>query len=705
MTHPFTRRAFLRGLGLGGLGLTAPNLFTGCSNSDTPGAGPSSYTTTILTGRKAIQNALAAADGPSAVTVALVDPQRILWSEAFGLIDRERGLAPTPEIRFGIASVSKIITTVAAMILVDRGLVELDAPLVAYVPQFRMQAREDYGAISLRLLLNHASGLPGFEYRNAVTVIPLDGYSEQLLDTLATQRLKYAPGETASYCNDGFNLIPPLISAVTGETYAAFVTREILEPLGMGHTLFPLIPLTPGSYAPLFDAQGKALPQEFANCYPSGGIYSTAADMGRLAMLFLNQGRVGDRPLLSAWAVTEMGRDQSAALPLNPLHTIDYGLGWDSVREGGLAAVGVTAWYKGGDTGYHCRFLVAPEEGLGVVVITAAGEAYPLALAERILLQALVDQGSIAAYPAPLEPEVPPCMAASDAALAAMAGIYANYSSLVRFATNPDRTLSRATFQAGTWGQDPAPWRLHGDGWWRMEGQAYPAYQVVPADGRRYLAQRLPSDGADHFDLVEIFGHDLEVGGELSPPWLARLKERWLLVNDPVFSSRADGSFQPVCTLARVEGLHGYVAVSPAVPAAQVIDTRDSDTTGFMCLKVPGNGGRDLNDLVCESVGDEEWLRFGSYRYRPLSGVPELGPGEHPLAIGAEGLGEWRRLPAAATLTVTGASAWYLYDPDFALLACVIAGQTLRGLDTQVPAGGFLLLHGAAFDSLQVIIA
>ena len=70
MTHPFTRRAFLRGLGLGGLGLTAPNLFTGCSNSDTPGAGPSSYTTTILTGRKAIQNALAAADGPSAVTVA-----------------------------------------------------------------------------------------------------------------------------------------------------------------------------------------------------------------------------------------------------------------------------------------------------------------------------------------------------------------------------------------------------------------------------------------------------------------------------------------------------------------------------------------------------------------------------------------------------------------------------------------------------------
>ena len=699
----YTRRDLLRLAGLSGLGLAAPNLFTGCGNGGASGVSPPTYAATILDGRQAIRDALAAADGPSAVTVALVDTRRLLWSEAFGLIDREQCLAPTPETLFGIASVSKVITSVAAMILVDRGLVELDAPLVRYVPEFHMQAGEAYGDISLRMLLNHASGLPGAEYRNAVTVIPVTGYFDQLLDSLATQRLKYPPGDTASYCNDGFNLIPSLITAVTGESYDTFVTREILAPLGMRQTRFPHSPLPPGSFAPAFDALGQALPQEYGNNYPSGGIYTTAADMGRLAMLFLNQGRYDERRILSDWAVAEMGRDQSAALPLNPLQTLAYGLGWDSVREWGLAAVGVTAWYKGGDTGYHCRFLVVPEEGLGVAVITVAGVAYALPLAERILLQALVEQGRLAAYPTPLGPEVPPLMAASDAALAAMAGIYANSKSLLRFAINPDRTLSGATFDARAWHPDPAPWRLHGDGLWRTEGQAYPAYHTLPADGRRYLAQLVPGDST-HYDLTVIYGHDLEAGGELSPPWLARLAERWLLVNAPVDYDRADGSTAPVCTLSRVEGLGGYIAIAPASPIAQVVDVQASDTRGSMCLKVPGNSGRDLNDLVIEAVADEEWLRFGSFRYRPLASIPELGAGEHLITLAEAEVGEWRRLPAAATLTIAGASAWYLYDPQFALLACVIAGKTLRGLEGSVPAGAYLLVHGSPFATIQVIV-
>ena len=108
----------------------------------------------------------------------------------------------------------------------------------------------------------------------------------------------------------------------------------------------------------------------------------------------------------------------------------------------------------------------------------------------------MVEQGRLAAYPTPLRPEVPPLMATSDAALAAMAGIYANHKSLLRFAINPDRTLSRATFQAGAWHPDPTPWRLHGDGLWRTEGQAYPAYHTVPADGRRYLAMLIISEGS-----------------------------------------------------------------------------------------------------------------------------------------------------------------------------------------------------------------
>ncbi len=294
-------------------------------------------------------------------------------------------------------------------------------------------------------------------------------------------------------------------------------------------------------------------------------------------------------------------------------------------------------------------------------------------------------------------------MPASDATLAAMAGIYANHSSLLRFAINPDRTLSRATFHAGAWHPDPTPWRLHGDGLWRTEGQAYPAYHTVPADGRCYLAQLVPG-ASTHYDLTVIDGHDLEAGGELSPRWLARLAERWLLVNAPVDFNRADGSTAPVCTLSRVEGLGGYVAIAPAFPKAQVVDVRASDTRGSMCLKIPGNSGRDLNDLVIEAVADEEWLRFGSFRYHPLASIRELGAGEHLITLAEAEVGEWRRLPAAATLTIAGVSAWYLYDPHFALLACLIAGKTLRGLEEPVPAGAYLLVHGSPFTTIQVIV-
>ncbi len=109
----------------------------------------------------------------SAITVALVDDQRILWAEAFGSIDQTRGLAPTTETLFCIASCSKVIAAVAAMILVDRGLIELDAPLVRYVTDFRMADGEAYRDITVRMLLNHSSGLHGTHFPNVLTIDPV----------------------------------------------------------------------------------------------------------------------------------------------------------------------------------------------------------------------------------------------------------------------------------------------------------------------------------------------------------------------------------------------------------------------------------------------------------------------------------------------------------------------------------------------------
>ena len=94
----------------------------------------------------------------------------------------------------------------------------------------------------------------------------------------------------------------------------------------------------------------------------------------------------------------------------------------------------------------------------------------------------------------------------------------------------------------------------------------------------------------------------------------------------------------------------------------------------------------------------------GSTLYRPLETVPVLGADQTAIPIGTEGLGEWRKLPAASALTVAGAGAWYLYDDQFALLACVIQGMTIRAMPDKVPEGAYLVVHGAPNMSITVTV-
>src|SRR5947208_15839833 len=106
---------------------------------------------------------------------------------------------PTDSTMFGIGSVSKMLATIAVMKLVDRGVVDLDTPLVTYLPAFRMAAA-GYESITVRMLLNHSSALPGTAYRNCVTRSPVPGDPDQVLQTLSISRLHAEPGSTGVHC-------------------------------------------------------------------------------------------------------------------------------------------------------------------------------------------------------------------------------------------------------------------------------------------------------------------------------------------------------------------------------------------------------------------------------------------------------------------------------------------------------------------------
>ena len=688
-----SRREALRLLGLGLLTPTLPGLLTACGNDD--GDAPTrTYDATIADARTVITDLIATSGGPNAVSVALINDRRIIWAEAFGFLDKKAGRAPTTATLFGLASGSKVFSAIATLILVDRGLVDLDAPLVHYVPEFRM-ADGRYTEITIRMLLSHSSGLPGTDYRNGTTFFPVEGHVNQIQSSLASQRLKHAPGEMAVYCNDGFSLIELLVQAVTGSSYTEFVYREILSPLGMLGSCFGIETLAPGSYATSLNGNGEPNPQEYLNILATGGIYSTPSEMGRLAMMLLNGGRLGDLRLLSPRAVAEMGKDQSANLPLNPLDLKDYGLSYDSVGQAGLAAVGVMAWAKnGGSVYFDSQLDIAPDEGLAVMVM-GAGKGFDIeTLAERILLHALAERGRIAGVPQPLKPDLPPLIPPSEAELLAMTGDYAG-KDLYRLAKK-DQSLTLSVYYGGQWIDLIHDLRRRQGGDWISDQVPDTALFIVQADGRRHLAQRMPG-GLKHYAAVDILGQALPPLPPLSATWQARVGKSWLSVNDPYSNWLALGLAKPWFKLWREPGLPGYL-----ITPEKAVDPSTSDDRALWCGKL---AARDLSDVIIEERDGEDWVLLNSTLYRPLDSVPALAAGKSAIAIDADGLGEWRKLDAPAALTITSANAWYLYDAQFNLLAAMIQTLTFGTLPDQAPAGAYLVVYGEPLNSIQVVLA
>jgi CubicO group peptidase (beta-lactamase class C family) len=620
------------------------------------------YTATIAEGRTAIKEIMERT-GASSVSVAFTDGDRLVWTETFGHADRASGTPPARETMYCIGSTSKMFATVAVMKLVDRGLISLDEPVVKYLESFRMLSPE-YRQITVRMLLNHSSGFPGTDYRNGFTTTPFKDYSAQVLETLATLRLKHPPGYLSVYCNDGFTVAEQLIAAVTGKSYPRFVEDEILKPLGMKNSRYMLDYPPAGSTAKRYDGKGRELPFMFVNVLASGGLYSTPSDMARFAMMLIGKGRLGDTRILSEKAVAEMAKDQTLA-SFNPVKSnmVSYGLGWDTVRQPGLEAVGVTAWQKGGAIPYmKALFTVVPDEGLAAFVVGASGNFGSddtIVLMERLLLNALVEKGRIASVPSPLKGKALPEKRVSPAELRSFAGCYGRSDSLLRVATGRGQSLNiyRYDPEKKRWDAWQKGLTMRSDGYFASTADPLQAFAFRTADGRQYLINRSVA-GYGHYQDNEVIGQKVTVAAALPASWKKRLARHWLMVND---NPTSDAWEDPGADLGNYGGLL-------LLSGLQVVDPTLSDSRAGMMLVIPQLKGRDLNDLVIENRAGYEWLRLGSYLFRPRETVEKLARGETTIVLGPDGNGEWRvidRLNKTKTLTISPDrpdGAWRLYD-------------------------------------------
>ncbi len=285
-------------------------LFAGCGGS----SDPEPYSAAIAEARTAAREAMAESEA-SALTLALVDGERVIWTESLEHA-KGTGIVTGPEVMFGIGSVSKMFATIAVMKLVERGKVSLDEPLVTYLPDFSMLSPQ-YRDITVRMLLNHSAGFPGGDLRNGLTAAPFTGFAAQVMESMKFQRLKHAPGYLSVYSNDGFTMVENLVKAVTGISYPDFVQQEILTPLGMTNSRYPTELLPDGSYARPYTGE-TVQPYTSLNIYATGALYATATDMGKLAMMLINGGLHGSQRILSAASIAAMAQDQTLS-SFNPL--------------------------------------------------------------------------------------------------------------------------------------------------------------------------------------------------------------------------------------------------------------------------------------------------------------------------------------------------------------------------------------------------
>lgn len=294
--------------------------------------------------------------------------------------------ATSKEKIYSIGSISKVYVTTAVMQLSEEGKVELDAPVTEYIPDFTM-ADERYKKITVRMLMNHTSGIMGTSSKNMMLYDDNDMVShDELLKSLAGQRLKAEPGAFACYCNDGFTLLDMIVENVSGMSFTEYIDKYIASEIGAEYTGTSINRFQMENAVPVY--KFGSIPYDYDYCMSlgSGGVYATASEVAKFGSAFF----VGSNTLLN-----ENSKNEMAVRWSDDPYMDDNGLGWDYVEALKYEKAGVTVIGKGGDIdNQHAHLLVAPDEEISVAVLSSGGSSlYNAVIAQELLDVALQEKG------------------------------------------------------------------------------------------------------------------------------------------------------------------------------------------------------------------------------------------------------------------------------------------------------------------------
>jgi D-alanyl-D-alanine carboxypeptidase len=346
-------------------------------------------------------DALLDAHAPAAgvgVAAAVAVGDDFFWMRGHGRI-APGGPPVSPETVFLVASIKKQFTAAAILRLAENGLLELEDRVTDHLPDAPVQGRP----VRIRHLLQHTSGLPDY-----MRFVDLRGsYTrETVLDLIAAHPFDFEPGTSWRYNNSGYFILGVLIEELTGEDYAGFVRRDLLEPLGLHATSVcgtpPNETFPPGNRVQNQHAS-PAPPPNLLLGLGAGNLCSMPGDLVRWARA-LARGEV-----VSSASYARMTRpavlDDGSAIqypPGAPADMTGYGLGIMVGANDGRPV----HFHGGGIPGFSSYLTYFPDQDVAVAVVINQTPANPAALLQRLADLPLAARGS--AVPRPGKAEAGP---------------------------------------------------------------------------------------------------------------------------------------------------------------------------------------------------------------------------------------------------------------------------------------------------------
>lgn len=282
----------------------------------------------------------------------------VLSIEPVGYQNLETKTPMAKDTIFRIASMTKPITAMAIMMLVDEGAISVDDPVEKHLPEFTGQmlvANRDKGAgtvtlkrpsrpITIRDLLTHTSGMGGWPAGLADIYRARNRSLAEGVLVISQQPLEFEPGSKWAYSNTGIDTLGRIVEVKSGISYEDFLRRRFFEPLMMRDTTFYPNQEQRRRMAVTYDkVDGKLVPAkqlvidlpESGGRYPlpAAGLYSTGEDLAKLYRMVLNRGTAGNVRFLSDKSIKTMTQLQTGDLKTGFVDGMGFGFGWAVVRK------------------------------------------------------------------------------------------------------------------------------------------------------------------------------------------------------------------------------------------------------------------------------------------------------------------------------------------------------------------------------------